>query len=192
MKKKVAFIIPGYPYSPRRKEYQTIANYFSKAGIAPVLINITWKTPTPRNFNDYLKELARQTRVYKNCTTYLLGFSFGAILALLATKQLRPKAVILCSLSPYFAEDMEALPNSWRVWWKKHYKNNLSFKKIAATVNAKTFLLVGDLEHATVHVRAEAAKKILSRADLHTVKGAEHKLETPSYLKKVQSIIKTL
>lgn len=192
MKKKIAFIIPGYPYSPRRKEYQTIASYFSKAGMEPVLINITWKTPTPRNFNDYLKEIARQTRAYKNCTIYLLGFSFGAILALLAAKKLKPKAIILCSLSPYFTDDIEALPTRWASWWKKHYKDKLDFLKLTNGLNSKAFLLVGAKEHVSVRARAKTAHKQLRHSSLHTVPRVEHKLQDPLYLKAVQRIIRSI
>lgn len=56
---------------------------------------------------DYLEEYRRQLKHKENDEVYLFGFSLGAMLAFIIAKEVNAKKLILCSLSPFFKEDLK-------------------------------------------------------------------------------------
>lgn len=191
-KTKVAFIIPGYTYKPTRREYKKIGEYFREQDITPVGIDIDWKRPIPRNFDDYLKEFLTQVKKHRADEIYVLGFSLGAVAALLTAQKLKPKAIILCSLSPYFQDDWVNLKKPWLAWWKKHYKDIGVLGDKVKGLKTGTYLLVGSKEDRSCLLRAKSAHKLLPQSRLKIVSGAEHKLQHGLYLKAIARIIKGL
>lgn len=192
MNSKMAFIIPGYTYSPNRREYKKIAKFFEQQGIRAQDIEIHWKLPLPRDFNEYTKEFLTKAKKYKADEIYVLGFSFGAVIALLSAAKLKPKAIVLCSLSPYFQEDWPNLKKSWLRWWHKNYKNTFVFQSIVRNSKTKVHLLVGSKEDKSCIIRAKDAHKALRNSSLKVVKNAEHKLQQAPYLQAVRHVIETL
>jgi len=51
---------------------------------------------------------------FDNKNSLIIGFSFGAMVAFIASQKIRPKKLILCSLSPYFNEDLKKLRKGWK------------------------------------------------------------------------------
>lgn len=101
--KKSIFIIPGYRHVPTQKAYQAIAAMLNQEGYDPILVTIPWnKTTISENTEHFLRSY-RKIRTKKK---YILGFSFGAMIAFLAATKVAVEGVILCSLSPYFQEDL--------------------------------------------------------------------------------------
>lgn len=192
MKKDIAFIIPGYGMDTARREYQKIARYFEAKQIKPVFIKIKWHPKPPRDFNDYVKDFLKQAKKYQGHNIYALGFSFGAVIALLSHKKLKYKSLMLCSLSPYFEEDRMNLKPQWFKWWDKNYKNAFTFNKVIKGFKQKTVLLVGAKEHQSCLIRAKDAHRKIQRSKLKIVKGAEHKLQQAAYLDEVEKAINQL
>lgn len=192
MKTRVAFIIPGYNYKPTRREYKKIGQYFQEKGITPVGIGLDWKKPIPRNFDDYLQEFLAQAKKHRADEIYVLGFSLGAVTALLTAQKLKPKAIILCSLSPYFEDDWVNLKKPWLAWWRKHYKDLGILSDRVKGLKIKSYLLVGSKEDKSCLLRAKSAHALLPQSTLKIVLGAEHKLQQEPYLKAVEKVIKNL
>ena len=113
---KIAFIIPGYVESKKSNPaYAKIAGYFREKGMRTVIVNIDWRYKV---MSDYVKQFKE---TYAKCDingaeVYFLGFSYGAMIAFISSTELKPKIQILCSLSPYFKEDLPHIPT----WWKKY------------------------------------------------------------------------
>lgn len=105
--KKIAYIIPGYCESHlRQRGYDKIAKFFEERGIEPIHVEIDWEKNKPKRFSDYTKQFLDLYRKPKGTKVYILGFSYGATIAFLTASETRPKTLILCSLSPYFEEDL--------------------------------------------------------------------------------------
>lgn len=189
MKQQVVFIIPGFAHVSSQGEYKSVAQYFLSKGIMPVLVNITWKKKLPIHFEDYVEEFLEQTKKYRAAEVYIFGFSFGAIIALRAAKRLKPKAIILCSLSPYFLDDAKNLKKKWLQWWHKHYKASYNFRSTIRGLKTKVYLVAGSKEDVSVLKRAEVAHKLIAKSELVIVKGAKHELHDKTYLRSVKNIV---
>lgn len=191
---RVAYIIPGFGHSPlRQRGYRTIGGFFEQQGITPRYVHIDWHRKTPRTFGDFVRQFLKHHRTKKGQEAYVLGFSYGATVAFLSAAKVKPKALILCSLSPYFEEDLKHLKPSWVRWWRKHFTDSdYSFAKLSRTVRVKTYLVYGSKEHVSVAVRAKDAHLRIPKSSLHVSRGAEHKIHQREYLKTLEKLIKTL
>ena len=192
--KKVAYIIPGYCESYlKQRGYNKIAKFFEEQGIEPIHIEIDWKKSNPERFSDYTKQFIDLYKKPKRGKVYVLGFSYGATVAFLTAAKLKPDALILCSLSPYFEEDLEDLKASWVKWFRKNFtESDYSFTKLAPKVKSRTYLIVGDKEDRACLVRAKGARKDIADSSLSIAKGAEHKIGQKEYLATVEKVISRL
>lgn len=191
---KIAFIIPGLSCPTENKEYQEIALYFKQKRIKPIFVEIDWKRNTHAQ---YVEQFRKQYGKYinKNNEVYVLGFSFGAMIACISTPELKPKTQILCSLSPFFKEDMPMI----KKWWKDYHGKKrcevfekLSFDEISKKTKAKTFIIAGDKEGIEVERRAKDAKRKIKNSELIILEGVKHDISDERYLKKIAEIINKL
>ncbi len=103
MNKKTVFIIPGYKHKPQNKAYKQIAKILKNEGYLPIPVKIPWRKSTISENTDYfLKEFKK----IKSKKKYIIGFSFGAMIAFIASTKVKVEGLFLCSLSPYFKEDL--------------------------------------------------------------------------------------
>ena len=193
-KLKIAYIIPGYNEShSKQRGYNKIAKLFEESGVTPVRVEIDWKHSDPKCFTDYTEQFLKVYKKQKNTETYVLGFSYGAMVAFLTAAKTKPKALILCSLSPFFEEDLIDLKPAWVRWWKKNFtESDYSFTKTASKIKSKTYLIVGEKEDKSCIIRAKDAKKKIQDSHLSIAKGAEHKVGQEEYLKAIKSVISKL
>ena len=187
--RKVAYIIPGFTEYINEKKYIKIAGFFKSRGIKPILTQITWKYKT---MSDYVDEFLDKYEEIDNQEVYLFGFSLGSMISFIASNKIRPKALILCSLSPYFNEDLKYV----KKWWAgmvgkrrmKDYRNH-SFNKIAKTNRSKIILIAGSKEPKEVGRRVKDANKKLKNSKLIIVEGAKHDIKNKDYMKTIQRVI---
>ncbi len=188
---KIAFIIPGHGCPTKNKEYQEIARYFNQKKIKPIFVEIDWKRNT---HIEYIEQFKKQYTQYvgKNDEVYVLGFSFGAMISCITAPDLKPKVQILCSLSPFFKEDMPKI----KQWWKDYHGKKrcevfekFSFSEIARNTKSKTFILIGTKEGIEVERRARAAKEKIRNSELIILEGVKHDISDERYLKKIAEII---
>ncbi len=105
---KNVFIIPGFGHKSSGKAYKNIAGILKEEGYSPIPVSISWRKNTIRQSAEYfLKKyklfLTKKSKRQKN---YILGFSYGAIIAFIAATKIQVDGLILCSLSPFFKEDL--------------------------------------------------------------------------------------
>ncbi|UCG95454.1 MAG: hypothetical protein JSV92_00155 [archaeon] len=187
--KKVAFIIPGWGDSLKQKEYRQIAEFFKSKKIKPVLIEIDWKYKTMTDYVNQFLEIYRENRAKE---VYLLGFSWGAMIGFISSAKIKPKISILCSLSPYFREDLKYL----KKWWKKvtgkrrlEDLKNYSFNRIVKDVKCKTILLAGSREGEQIFRRVNDANNKLKNSELIIIRGAKHDISQREYQDAIKEII---
>jgi pimeloyl-ACP methyl ester carboxylesterase len=192
--KKIAYLIPGLGESHvKQKGWSKVANLFESNGIKSVHITIDWDKNNPSCFSDYTKEFLEQFKKPKNTEVYILGFSFGAMIAFLTATKTKPTALILCSLSPFFEEDIAHFKPQWLTWWRKNFvDSDYSFEKIAPKITAKTYLIVEDVDAKEIMHRARAAKRKLPNATLVIAKGAKHRIIQKEYMTALERVVKKL
>lgn len=189
--KRVAYIIPGHNESAANNPaYHKIASFFRKRGVEPIIIDVPWRNKTMSQYVDHvLPQISA-----KDGEFYLLGFSFGAMISFLISTRRKPIAQMLCSLSPYFSEDLPFFKQRWKDWAGKRriedFKN-LSFDSLATLANGRTFILVGGEEIESVKRRVFFAHEKIVGSELVSIPHAKHDINSDSYLKAVEHLIDT-
>lgn len=188
MENKVVFIIPGYNESQNLSRYKKVAKFFKEKGMKVVPVNIKWKY---RVMSDYLKQFKEIFDKNRGSQNYFFGFSFGAFIAFDSAVELKPKAIFLCSLSPYFLEDFNVFPKSWLKGDKKRTADmkNFSFDKMVGQVKSEIYAFVGEKEHKILIDRAKKLKNKNRRCSLKVIKGAKHYL-SEKYLEEVEKMLR--
>jgi len=188
------YIIPGYGESHKKQSgYKDIAKMCTERGIKPIHVSIDWHAKGRKHFEKYISQFLRQYKKPKDAKIYVLGFSYGAMIAFLSEPITRPDALILCSLSPYFKEDLKTLKPSWLTWWNANFKDSdYSFNKLAPKIKTRTFLIAGDNEGPELARRVRLAKRMIRNSSRVTVKGAKHNVSRKKYLSAVGNIIEKL
>lgn len=193
MTDRIVFIIPGHLDSPHKREYQLIGKAFKNQGINPVFVPVKWKRTTISQCGAEFKKLFENTKAKEK---YILGFSWGAMIAYLIASDVQVNTLVLCSLSPWFAEDLPKLPKSWVNFAGKNRLNdfkNMPASAIAAKITANTFLLYGLQEHSLVEVRAKGTFGSLKcKKQIVAIEGVKHDIADEKYLDKIYSVISCL
>jgi len=107
----------------------------------------------------------------------VMGFSLGALYAHLGA--LHARHLILGSISPFFLEDDDE-PERWMVSYR------------AGNANTPADILVGALEDAQMHRRAEAIRDFYRHHIYTVVKGVDHELWHPHYLHAIKTSLDRL
>lgn len=192
--RKYAYIIPGFMENANtRKTYKQIASLFRKKGYTPVIAKITWKQ---RVMSDYVKEFNSQLKEDVSKSVFL-GFSFGAIIAFVSAVEHNPKKLLLCSLSPYFKQDIERTKN-WKHFKAKGFKRrikdlrNFDFDKLSKKSRTETILFVGGKEiekYPPLGFRAKDAHRKIRGSKLTLIKDAPHDIGHVNYFSKIKESI---
>ena len=189
--KKIAFIVPGFGNSGKEKEYQKIAGFFEKRNIKPVIARISWKRHTLLQNAQQAREQLAATDL-ENTKIYLLGFSFGAMKVFLISSEIKIESLVLCSLSPYFKEDMPGIKKWWRnMLGKRRTKEfeGLLFGSFVSKIYCKTTILYGNKEGIEVEKRAEDAQRKIKNSQLIVLGGVRHDISDEVYLDKIEKVI---
>ncbi len=193
--KKTVFIIPGFRHGPGTKAYKEIAVILREEGYFPVLSGISWKKRTvSENAILFLKEFTRMKRKKK----YILGFSFGAMVALLASTKVRSSGLILCSLSPFFREDIAKVQtNLMSAVMAERYQDFAQLQSAVLAKRIKTkqvHMLYGTREAKSLKKRVNNTfdRIISSRKHLTRIKKTEHEIGSTRYLQTIQQIARVL
>lgn len=195
IQKKAIFIIPGFKHSPKNKAYKIIAKLLKKEGYWPIPIKILWRQTTiSQNTKYFLK-------VYKKINTrkkYILGFSYGAMIAFIASTKVKATGIILCSLSPYFKEDLSKLNIDWTSsLMTQRYDDffKLNCSDLAKQIKTKQVLMLyGQKEEKSLKNRViEAFNQISSSHKyLIPIKEVQHNIADTRYLNKIHQAAREL
>lgn len=189
----VAFIIPGFYHSPNETKYQMIAQYFQEKNIKTVVVDIPWKRKVMTDYVNYFKQVYLNNKADEN---YILGFSYGAVVSFISSPEVKPDLQILCSLSPYFAEDLPNIPQSWKkAIGKRRVKDFKQYSgiNISHLVHCETIILFGSEEGSEVRACNDRVSQNLEGKKRKIVlKGVKHDIADARYQQAIQDIIKSL
>ncbi len=192
---KIVYIIPGFRQHPTQKAYRELTKLLKHEGYRPVPVRISWKETTLSENTAYFLRQFNKNQAKKK---YILGFSFGAIIAFLASTKVRSSGLILCSLSPYFKEDLvKARASSMSSITTRRFDDlsQLRCSSLAKQIKAKqTLLLYGTKEAKPLIDRVlKAYRHIASpRKSLVRVIETEHDISDTRYLQTIQRAARTL
>lgn len=195
IQEKVIFVIPGFRQTPKSKAYKALANVLKGEGYSVKLITIPWKNSTiTQNTEYFLKKYKSSTSRNK----YILGFSYGAMIAFLASTKISSKGIILCSLSPYFKEDINpskktALSRLARLRFDDFLRLH-SVKLARSTKSKKVIMLYGTLEARSLISRVKNTFAELDPEKKHiiSIRKTDHNIGDKNYLLSIQLASKNL
>ncbi|MGE5042015.1 MAG: hypothetical protein ACM3IJ_03870 [Candidatus Levyibacteriota bacterium] len=191
---KAIFIIPGYRQRPTQKAYRQLAQILKAEGYHPILVSIPWANTTiSQNAEFFLKKLSRSKATEK----YILGFSYGAMIALVASTRVKTDGLILCSLSPYFSEDLTTKKTPKTKLMQKRYEDftKMQCSELSSKVKTnKVLLLYGQEEAAVLVNRVKTAFGQVKTKKKYLIKvaGAEHEIGNKNYLSTIHFASKTI
>jgi len=196
-KNKTFFFIPGFKQKATDKQFIRLSRFLKTNGFRVIKVNMCWDYKV---MSDYIQSFKDFYNKYKSHNNYILGFSYGAVIALSAANELspRPKKIYLCSLSPDFKEDLVKM----RPWIKKLIgKRRLadikkrSAIKIAKNLRVASVIFYGEREakkYPELKIRCEKTAYLARNSKLIVVKNVSHKLNDSEYIKSIQQELKQI
>lgn len=182
--KKTFFIIPGFKQKASDKAFSWLIKYLNAQGFQVVKVFINWDRKV---MSDYVEQFKKQYDLKKSKINYVLGFSYGAVIAAMSANYCQPKKIYLCSLSPDFKEDISAMTK----WIRKMVGLNRlkemrkrSGRKMAKELKIPTVVFYGEIEgkqYPDLRKRCEETVKLARQAKLVVVKNARHQIDFPEY-----------
>jgi len=164
-------IVPPMPGAEKR--FRPFVDFVHSCGWETEFVRLDWPGQRPPfGSTEIFPQVDAQT-----AGKVVFGFSLGALYAHLGA--LHAQHLILGSISPFFLED-EDEPERWMI---SHHAGN------AAT---PADILVGALEDAQMHRRAEAVHEFYRQSSYIDVPDAEHELWHPNYLRAIQTALDRL
>ncbi len=188
---KKIFIIPGFKQNVEEKTFQWLRNFLKEKGFNVIMVPIHWDR---KIMSDYVREFEIFYEKNKSSKNYILGFSYGAVIAFTSGEKLKPQKLFLCSLSPDFKEDLPYM-KKWIISYLG--KNRIadiakrSANDIAKKLTLPTIIIYGEEEgrqYPRMKVRCEETAKHTKNSKLLIAKNSPHDISHPEYkmiLKKV-------
>lgn len=172
--------------------YRWLISYLKGKNYTVKVVPITWNN---QKVSYNAQEFLRFFESNKAKNNYVLGFSYGAVIALMTANIVKPKKLILCSLSPDFKEDYQAMPT----WLKKYIGLNRcldnktrSAVELAKSLETETVLLCGEKEsvdYPQLLKRCKETAKFAKNCKLIIVKDAPHDISFPTYQAAIKKVI---
>lgn len=190
--RKIVYIIPGYRQRPSNKAYKAIVQMLRSEGYEPVAVTIPWKQTTVSENTEYFLKKFKRLKVENK---YILGFSFGAMIAFIASTKVSVSGLILCSLSPYFQEDLAKTKNRTSSITKKRLEDfsQLHSSILAKQIKAKQILMLyGTRESKPLIRRVTNTYSQIPSLNKHLIpiNNSDHEIGDKRYLYKIHQTIK--
>lgn len=192
--KKVVFIIPGFRQRPQNKAYKEITQILKNEGCFPIIVDVPWKSSTISDNTEFFLKVYKKIKAKKK---YMLGFSYGAMIAFIASTKVGTSGLILCSLSPYFKEDVSLKKKTVSSLFAARYKNfsKLHCGTLAKQIKAKKILMLYGTQEARSLIRRtkDAFDQISScQKYLIPILKTDHEIGDRRYLNTIHQVAREL
>lgn len=183
------FIIPGFKQKTTSKSFLWLREFLNGKGFDVVMVPITWDY---RTITDNVTEFEKLYLKYKSEENYILGFSYGAVIAFVSSEKLQPKKLLLCSLSSDFKEDVASMSDTIKDYiGKKRVADCLtrSGRDIAKKLTVPTTIFYGEKEgtlYPQLKKRCEETTHLAKNIKLVIVKDSPHDITHPEYVKAIK------
>ena len=185
MKKKVFYLIPGLGEKGTELGYKELVVAAKLFGFRVVIIKPDWRVPLMSDLiRRSLRKIDADVKKNKPDHVTIFGFSFGAFIAVIiaSKRKLLPIDLILCSLSPYFNEDIEYLPENWKKELGNDRIKDFSKHFFPKGLKINTQIFVGKKEWPLIIKRAKLAYKLfVGKKNLILISGAVHDFNKTNY-----------
>ena len=187
--KKTIFTIPGFGDKVSEPQYKWMKSFFERHVFRVRPVPILWNY---RVMSDYVDEFEKYYRKHKTAKNYVLGFSFGAMIAFISAQKILPDKLYLCSLSPYFKEDLHTLKPYWERLIGSHRLQDFqkfTAKKIGKALTVTTTIFYGEREakkYPQIKVRCRETARYIKNANLVVVEDAPHRIDHPNYIQAIK------
>ncbi len=181
--KRALYIIPGYGESTKNKAYQEIRKIAMTKSYRVFGINIDWKRT---GIIDWQNEALRIMANKYEAGGVILGFSFGAMVSLYLAREFSFHKVYLCSLSPYFAEDLDLIPASSRKFFGTRRIQQFSRNSFRTPQECSASFMVGSEEWpVAIDLIKKRYKQWPGRKKILVIPGADHDISDARYLRAI-------
>ncbi len=182
---KTFFIIPGFKQKSTDSNFVWLEKFLSEKGFRVILVSITWDRKV---MSDYVAEFEEFFNRNKGKDNYVLGFSYGAVIAFVTAQKLQPKKIFLCSLSPDFKEDLKH-QKQWILNYigKRRVVDTLtrSGVSIAKKLTVPSVVFYGEKEgkqYPDLKKRCEETVLLATHSKLVIVKDSPHNISHQEYM----------
>ncbi len=189
---KTFFIVPGFREQAKDKQYKWLVEFLEDKGVRVIKTPVVWNYKTlSENSEEFISFFNKN----KSKENYVLGFSYGAVIALLTANLVKPKMVYLCSLSPDFLEDTKLITPLIRKYiGKKRYADvkTRSGIEFAKGLLVSSIVLYGEKEgeeYPQLKKRCEETSRLAKNSRLIVVKNSPHQIDFPEYVKEIKRIL---
>lgn len=173
-------------------QLKPLTTFAQKHGFNVVKVPVKWnRSVLTQNAKDFIDFYNKN----KGKNNYVLGFSYGSVIALMTANMLHPKKIFLCSLSSDFKEDRITMDkNMVKYIGQRRFADTLtrSGRELARNLKISTVVLYGEVEgkqYPQLRKRCEETVRLAKSGKLVVVKGAPHKLDFPSYKEAIEQEI---
>jgi len=183
---KHAFLLAGFHEKINNPGYRHIGKQLRKLGFKVHFLNIHWNHKT---MSDYIAQFDAAYIKHQARVNLVLGFSFGAMIAYLSATKLQPNYLFLCSLSPYFREDLSGLTKADRLAiGRKRYVDfhKYSFNSVNR-IDSRCILFLGEKEIPEVKLRVNAAHAALPGSELVIIEKGKHSINQQEYFNTINN-----
>ncbi len=181
-------IIPGFGENVSLRDYREIGRRCKKE--LP-WANVVFHQPrwAYRTAAKWIQDASQSLEKLGPESTYVLGFSLGAYVGLFLGDRFKILGAALCSLSPFFAEEMAAVPASARKFLGARRVQDFSARRAPTKLTVRPDFFFGNHDWpAGIKVAERLAKRY--GGTFRTVADAEHEL-TPRYIDALVAVIKS-
>jgi len=157
------------------------------------MIRIDWQRHVMSDYVAQFKQQYQKDQAEKNV---VLGFSFGAMIALISAGELRPDKLVLCSLSPYFREDLKKMQATMSkhdasVIGRHRMEDFQQFSALscARQVVSPTVVFCGGREakqYPLLLRRCKEAAQVIRNGRLVMASNAPHNIAFPTYVEAIK------
>jgi pimeloyl-ACP methyl ester carboxylesterase len=186
---KTFFIVPGFKMKPNHTAFKWLNEFLKQRKVKTIHVPVHWNHRTlTQNAEDFISFYGKN----KGDENYILGFSYGAVITLLAANTVMPEKIFLCSLSPDFVEDRDKMSLKERKEiGTRRFENtkNRSGITLAKELNVPSVVFYGEREaeeFSEIEKRAEETAKFAKNSKLVKVEGAPHKIDFPAYIEAIK------
>lgn len=183
--KPTVLIIPGFGESINDAPYLSLRSKLN--GDFPITrFEPTWGYHTASSWTN---ELKKKLATIDTKNTIVVSFSFGAYITLLVSSEYKFQKIILCSLSPFFKEQMHNMPKSAQVFFGKKRVADFNTHLLPKSIKCPAIFLFGSDDWP---FGISEAKKLAKKYGgvFEIIRDAHHEL-TDQYLAKIVSYVKT-
>lgn len=190
----IAVIIPGMNQTYADPGYDSVGYYFKSRGIIPVYVNINWKAFGLNDLSTTVLEIDTMLMdSFPDSHVFLFGFSLGAVISLKLSQLLHAEHVLLCSMSPAFAEDRTYQAFPFKQLMSLFTGNVLNGLSYSSSLKECVYFFYGDHDSFLINSAIIRNRKVSFKCnETIIVKNARHNISDKQYLRAIDKILQKI